>query len=117
MRPVQAVGGDDQPAGGVGVGREEARAQVDAHLAPGAPALELDEAIVLALGRALGQRHPARDREHLVAQVDRLDADLGVVQRADPVQLIMAQAGPGRLRVHEVVDGLVHGCSMRIRKV
>ena len=114
---MQLVGGDDQPAGGIGIGRKELGTQVDRHFALGAPAFELDEPVVLALRRALGQRQSARDREHLVAQVDRLHVDVGVVQCADATQFVMAQAGPGRLRMHEIVDDLVHSCLRMLRKV
>src|SRR5260221_851014 len=72
-----------------------------------APALELDEAIGLALLRPLADRQTARDRKDF-AIVAWLVAQLGAVLAHHGVEPRHAEIAPGRYRGEEIFDDLGH---------
>src|SRR5216683_3402818 len=72
-----------------------------------APALELDEAIGLALLRPLAKRQPAGGREDL-AVVARFVAQLDAIFACHAFESLAAEIGPGRNRAEEVIDDLAH---------
>src|SRR5690606_18739910 len=86
-----------------GVDREELRLQVQGRIAKLPPALQLVQAVVLALDRTLRQRQTARNLEYR-AEVDRFVTDPDPCSARHRHEGVVAQVRPGRTHRVVVVD-------------